>query len=96
MKGCKKGIVGLGQLPGIAMSFMLIAIIVAVGLVVLLTIQENPLISGNDLANNTINNATAGLAAMTNTLPLIGVLVGLAVVIGIVVAAFVFGGRRSS
>ena len=93
MKG-KKGAFSLGDLPNVALTFVLIGVFFAVGLVILASLQSNATVSANSAANTAVGKTIAALSEIpSNWLLLIAVIVAAAIVIGIVVNSLGKGGR---
>ena len=93
MKG-KKGAFSLGDLPNVALTFVLIGVFFAVGLVILASLQSNATVSANSAANTAVGKTITALSEIpSNWLLLIAVIVAAAIVIGIVVNSLGKGGR---
>jgi len=82
----KKGqMMTLGALPGIAITFVIVGVTVAIGLAVQTDVQTD---IGADygttsLAYNATGDAIEGTAELSDKLPLIGLVVAFAVLLGI-------------
>lgn len=89
----KKGL-GLNDLPGVALSFVLIGVFFAIGLVILASLQANTTVSSNSAANTAVTKTITALSEIpSNWLLLIAVIVAAAIVIGIVISNLGKGGR---
>lgn len=89
----KKGL-GLNDLPGVALSFVLIGVFFAIGLVILASLQANTTVSSNYAANTAVTKTITALSEIpSNWLLLIAVIVAAAIVIGIVISNLGKGGR---
>lgn len=93
----KKGAFGIGDLPQVALSFLLIGVFFAVALVILASLQANSSISANSAANTSVGNTITAVSEIPNNwLLLIAVVVAAAIVIGIVISNLGgAGGMRS-
>ena len=90
----KKGAFSLGDLPDVALTFVLIGVFFAVGLVILASLQSNTTVSSNAAANTAVGNTVTALSEIPNNwLLLIAVIVAAAVVIGIVISSLRTQGR---
>lgn len=97
----KKGMT-LNEFGGLALAFVLVAIVIAIGSTVLIGVQKNQCTTGavwnatiNDcnlaettLASNITKSALSGSDTMGDWLPTIAVIVAAAVVIGVIVKYF--------
>ncbi len=93
----KKGAFSLGDLPQVALSFLLIGVFFAVALVILASLSNNTSISGSASADTAVNNTILAVSEIPNNwLLLIAVVVAAAIVIGIVISNLGgAGGMRS-
>lgn len=90
----KKGM-GIGDLPDIALTFVLIGVFFAVGLVVLASLQSNATVSANSAANTAVGKTITALSEIpSNWLLLIAVIIAAAIVIGIVVTSLKGNAQR--
>jgi formate/nitrite transporter FocA (FNT family) len=90
----KKGAFSLGDLPNVALTFVLIGVFFAVGLVILASLQANTTVSSNVAANAAVYKTTTALSEIPNNwLLLIAVIVAAAIVIGIVISNLGRGSR---
>jgi len=85
MQNKKAQAMGLDALPGIAITFVIVGVVVAVGLAVETDVQTD---IGEDYgttseAYNATADAIEGTAELSSKLPLIGLVVGFAVLLGI-------------
>jgi hypothetical protein len=85
----------LGDMPTIAITFVIIGVVVAVGLAIQSDVQED---IGTDYGNtsyayNATGDAIEGTAELSDKLPLIGLVVAFSVLLGIL-GEFLFGGMR--
>ena len=86
----KKGL-GLGDLSGIAITLVVAAIVIALGLSILT--ETDAEFVENTAEDNATEAAVEGLGTVADKLPMIGLVIGAVLVIGIVVSAFA-GKRR--
>ncbi len=90
----KKGAFGLSELPNVALTFVLVGVFFAVGLVILASLQANTTVSSNAAANTAVGKTVTALSEIpTNWLLLIAVIIAASIVIGIVVNSLGKGGR---
>ena len=85
----------LGDLVPIVITFALIAIIGAVSLLILQNFSTNSSVTSGSAAYNGIYYGISGINQIMTFLPLIALVVVAAVIIGVVVGAFVLGGHKS-
>ena len=90
MKLGKKGI-SLQGLPGVAMAFVLIGVMLAIGAYILSSISTSAGFATDSAAANLISNATTGLGTLGSWLPLIALVIAAGIVIAVLVGSF--GGR---
>ena len=83
----------LGDLVPIVIAFALIAIIGAVALLILQNFASNGSVTSGSAAYNGIYYGISGINQIMGFLPLIALVVVAAVIIGVVVGAFVLGGK---
>ena len=89
----KKGM-SLGDLPGIALSFVLVGVFFGVGLLILASLQTNATISANAAANEAVGKSITALSEIPNNwLGLIALVIAAAIVIGVVVGQLGKSGR---
>jgi hypothetical protein len=82
----KRGQMRLGDLPNVALTFLLIGIFFALTLVILAALQDNTTVSGNAEANSAIAATITAVAEIPNNwLLIIALVVAAAIVIGVVV-----------
>ena len=90
----KKGAFSLGDLPGVALTFVLIGVFFAIGLVILSSLGANATVKANNKAETAVNSTITALSEIpTNWLLLIAVIVAAAIVIGIVISNLGRGSR---
>jgi len=83
----KKGAMSLGELPQIALTFLLIGVFFAIALVILASLQSNTTIAANANAQGAVNKTILAVAEIPNNwLLLVAVIVAAAIVIGIVIS----------
>jgi uncharacterized membrane protein len=83
----KKGVFSLGDLPNVALVFLLIGVFFAVALVILASLQANTTVSSNSAANTAVGKTITAVSEIPNNwLLLIAVIVAAAIVIGIVIS----------
>ena len=90
MKLGKKGI-SLQGLPGVAMAFVLIGVMLAIGAYILSSITTSAGFVTNTAPANVTRDASAGLVAIASWLPLIALVIAAGIVIAVLVGSF--GGR---
>ena len=77
----------MGDLPGVALTFLLIGVFFAIALVILASLQANTSISSNSAANSAVTKTITAVSEIPNNwLLLIAVIVAAAIVIGIVIS----------
>ena len=89
----KKGAFSLGDLPGVALTFLLVGIFFAIALVILASLATNTSITASNSAATAVNKTIDAVKEIpSNWLGLIAVIVAAAIVIGIVVSSL--GGQK--
>lgn len=83
IKGNKGQMGGLGALPGVAVTFVVVGIVFAIGFTILNNQQST--FTANSYAYNATQQAQNGMSQITSYLPTIGLVVAAVVVIGLVV-----------
>jgi NADH:ubiquinone oxidoreductase subunit 5 (subunit L)/multisubunit Na+/H+ antiporter MnhA subunit len=86
--------VGLEELLPAVVAFVLIAIVGSVGALILQNFQSSSSIPANSIAYNATSYGLKGVNTIMSYLPLIALVIVAAILIGIVLVAFAFGGRR--
>lgn len=86
--------IGLDELLPAVVAFVLIAIVGSVGALILQNFQSSSSIPSNSVAYNATADGLKGVSTMMSYLPLIALVIVAAILIGIVLVAFAFGGRR--
>lgn len=81
----KKGTVSIGDMPGL---FMGIVLALAVGIAGFLIITGLSSSTTNTDATNAAANATAALSNVFDYLPTVGIVVGVAILLGVVIVGF--------
>jgi NADH:ubiquinone oxidoreductase subunit 5 (subunit L)/multisubunit Na+/H+ antiporter MnhA subunit len=84
---------GLEDLLPAVVAFVLIAIVGAVGALILQNFQSNSSITANSIAYNATGYGLKGVNTIMSYLPLIALVIVAAILIGIVLLAFAFRGR---
>ena len=84
---------GLEDLLPAVVAFVLIAIVGAVGALILQNFQSNSSITVNSIAYNATGYGLKGVNTIMSYLPLIALVIVAAILIGIVLLAFAFRGR---
>ena len=87
--------IGLDELLPAVVAFVLIAIVGSVGALILQNFQSSSSIPANSVAYNATSYGLKGVSTMMSYLPLIALVIVAAILIGIVLVAFAFGGRRA-
>lgn len=85
---------GLEDLLPAVVAFVLIAIVGSVGALILQNFQSSSSITANSIAYNATGYGLKGVNTVMSYLPLIALVIVAAILIGIVLVAFAFGGRR--
>lgn len=88
---------GIEDLIPAFVAFVLIAIIGSVGALILAGFQSNSLVVANSVAANTITFGLNSIQTMSSFLPLLGLVIIAAAIIGVLLYAFAFrggGGRE--
>ncbi len=86
--------VGMDELLPAVVLFVLIAIVGSVGALILQNFQSSSSITANSIAYNATVYGLKGVNTIMSYLPLIALVIVAAILIGIVLVAFAFGGRR--
>jgi len=86
----KKGALGIDSLGGMAVTFVVTAIVIGFGAMVLSELSED--LTGT--AEASVDNGTEALAKFGQWLPTLAIIVVAAIIISVVVGAFYIGGRR--
>ena len=81
----------LQDAPGVVMLLVMIGLILGAGLLALDAFDDT-LTAGSDAAV-AVGNTSEGIANLSEQLPTVGTIIGVALIIVVVVAAFAFGGR---
>lgn len=89
---CKRGI-QLSQAFGAVLAVVLIAVLVIIAIFLFEALGES--FTANSAADNATDDMIAQFATYPALVGLVGTIVFLGLVIGVLVASFVFGGRRS-
>ena len=77
----------MSDLPGVALTFLLIGVFFAVALVILASLQANTTVNANSAANAAVTKTITAVSEIPNNwLLLIAVIVAAAIVIGIVIS----------
>jgi len=94
MKLTKKGQVGnvLNALPGIAIAFVVAAVVFAVGLLITGDVGDD--MTPLSVEANATEDAIEGMSNVTGKFPLFGTIIGAVVVITLIIGGLYFG-RRS-
>ena len=87
----KKGTIGLGDAPNIAITLVLVAAIFVAGFLVVAGLGDS---TSNANATSAVANVTLGMLNVTSYMPVIGVIVGVAILLGIVLAGFGFARNK--
>lgn len=85
---------GLEDLLPAVVAFVLIAIVGSVGALILQNFQNSSSVPKNSIAYNSTGYGLKGVNTVMSYLPLIALVIVAAILIGIVLVAFAFGGRR--
>ena len=83
----KRGAMGLDAVPGVAIAFVVIAVIFVVGYLVLAGLGTS---TSDAAATAAINNMTSGLNNIVSFAPTWGTVIGAAVILAIVVGGLYF------
>ena len=85
---------GLNDLLPAVVAFVLIAIVGAIGALILQNFQSSSSIVAGSSAYNAIGFGLTGVNTLLSYLPLIALVIVAAILIGIVLVAFAFGGGQ--
>ena len=90
----KKGQVGnvLNALPGIAIAFVIAAVVFAVGLLITSDVGDD--MTADSAAANATEDAVEGMSNVTAKFPLFGTIVAAVIVITLIIGGLYFGKRR--
>ena len=88
----RKGVT-FAELPNLALLFVVGGIILGIGAYVLSQIQSTAGWAVTSTEYLAVSNATSGIANLSNWYPIIGIVLAAAVVISVIVGAFVVRGR---
>lgn len=80
----KKGQMSLGQVPGAVQLLVVIAIFLAVGALIVQSVQDNDAIAVGSTAFNVTSSGLAGLESLGDFQSLIAIVIAAAVVLGLV------------
>ena len=80
----KKGQMSLGQVPGAVQLLVVIAIFLAVGALIVQSVQDNDAIADGSTAFNVTSSGLAGLESLGDFQSLIAIVIAAAVVLGLV------------
>ena len=80
----KKGQMSLGQVPGAVQLLVVIAIFLAVGALIVQSVQDNDAIAAGSTAFNVTSSGLAGLESLGDFQSLIAIVIAAAVVLGLV------------
>lgn len=83
----KKG-VNLSEMPSIAITFVLIAVVVAIGAYILSSINTTAAFTANSTASNATGYGSAGLQTLAQWLPIIALIVAAVILISLLLGAF--------
>ena len=86
---------GLQDLLPAVVAFVLIAIVGSVGALILQGFSTSSSVTANSIAYNATQYGLKGINTFMSYLPLIALVIVAAILIGIVLVAFAFGGNRS-
>lgn len=81
----RKGIVSLGDMPALFMGIILSLAVGIAGFLIITGLADS---TTNTDATNAANNATAALSNTFDYLPTVGIVVGVAILLGIVIVGF--------
>ena len=85
---------GLQDLLPAVVAFVLIAIVGSVGALILQGFSTSSSVTANSIAYNATQYGLKGINTFMSYLPLIALVIVAAILIGIVLVAFAFGGNR--
>jgi MFS superfamily sulfate permease-like transporter len=91
LKGSKGQMGGLGALPAVAVTFVVVGVVFAIGFTILNN-QQATFTSGS-YAYNATQKAQDGMSQITGYLPTIGLVVAAVIVIGLVVGLLYMRGK---
>lgn len=78
---------GINDSPAWILSLVIAGMIAGAGLIALVAFQDST--TAGDLAYEGIGNATDGISNLTEQLPTVGTIMGVGLILGVVVSAFV-------
>jgi len=86
--------VALNEVPGVVMTLVLIGLILGAGALALSKFSDT--LTAGSAAKYAVDNATAGIGNLSTQLPTVGTIIGVAIIIVVVLAAFAWGmgGRK--
>lgn len=85
---------GLDDLVPAVVAFVIIAIIGAIGILILANFQTNSVVVANSPTFNAIGDGVSAITTIMSFLPLLGLVIIAAAIITVVLLAFRFGGGR--
>ena len=88
----KKGRYDIGSLPSIGIAFIIIGIVLGAGALVLSKFNDK--LTAGSIQSQAVLNASEGIKEVSEFLPTIGIIVAIAVIIGIVMFSLGGGGKR--
>lgn len=88
----KKGQLSLGQAPGLVITLVVIALVIAVSSIVLTDFQNTQ--TTNSYAWNASQDGLTAIDNVSTQLGTVGTIVVAAILLGLIVTAFVFFNRR--
>lgn len=91
-----KAQLGLGDLSTIGIIFVVLAVVLAIGAYILLSIGNTGLFPANSVANTTLGQGQTAIKTFATWLPILAVVVVAGVVIYILVNMFHGGGNRGA
>lgn len=84
---------GLADIPNVVLLIVLAAMIAGAGLLALSGFQSSDSLTAGSVAYNATADAVTGVSEVTGQFPTIGIIIGVVIIIGIVVAGFSFKRR---
>ena len=88
----KKGRYDIGSLPSIGIAFIIIGIILGAGALVMSKFQDKLVTDNYNASYYVVGNASASIGEVSSFLPTIGIIIAIAVIIGIVM--YSLGGSK--
>ena len=86
--------IGLAEIGGVVLTFVVVGIIAAIGLNIMSTTKTQASIAADPNATQAINDAVKGVGNITTQMPLMGLAIGGAAILTIILGVFAFSRMR--